>query len=197
MVATEDHLPAGTKKCLRRFTSCVNVRLLYSCALIAFSQVNFGMDQGAFNGTQAMDAFTRKFGELNPHTNKYAIPGWFLSLLNSLNYIGFAFGLLLGSTINARFGRCMTMFTMCIWALISSILLVTAQHKEQILVGRIIAYVYIGNELAIVPVLQSELTPAPIRGFVVGTYQSGLLVPKSLPRTHYELLTLNNYRSGN
>lgn len=161
---------------LKRLTRCVNGRLLYSCALIALSQVNFGMDQGAFNGTQAMDSFTRKFGDYNPATDKYAIPGWFLSLLNSLNYIGFGFGLVTGSAINARWGRRMTMFTMCIWAFISAILLVTAQHREQVLAGRIIAYIYIGNELAVVPVLQSELTPAPIRGFVVGTYQSGLLV---------------------
>lgn len=176
MATSESHLSRGEKKGIRRFTGCVNGRLLYSCALIAFSQVNFGMDQGAFNGTQAMDSFIRKFGEYDPAINKYAIATWFLSLLNSLNYIGFAFGLVLGSFINARFGRRMTMFTMCIWALLSSILLVTAQHKEQILAGRIIAYIYIGNELAVVPVLQSELTPAPIRGFVVGTYQSGLLV---------------------
>lgn len=168
--------PARLSKSFSRFTRSVNGRLLYSCALIAFSQVNFGMDQGAFNGTQAMDSFTRKFGEYNAATGAYAIPGWFLSLLNSLNYIGFAFGLVLGSFINARWGRRMTMFTMCIWALISAILLITAQHREQLLVGRIIAYIYIGNELAVVPVLQSELTPAPIRGFVVGTYQSGLLV---------------------
>ncbi|KAF4951908.1 hypothetical protein FGADI_7130 [Fusarium gaditjirri] len=32
-----------------------------------------------------------------------------------------------------------------------------------------------GMELALVPVLQSELVPAEARGFVVGTYQSGLL----------------------
>lgn len=43
-------------------------------------------------------------------------------------------------------------------------------------VGRTVAYVYIGMELALVPVLQSELVPAEVRGLVVGTYQSGLLV---------------------
>ncbi|CAM1501286.1 Fc.00g104480.m01.CDS01 [Cosmosporella sp. VM-42] len=46
-----------------RVTSCVNGRRLHSCALIALPQVNFGMDQGAFNGRQTMDALTRKFGE--------------------------------------------------------------------------------------------------------------------------------------
>lgn len=36
----------------KRFTSAFNGRLLYSCSLIALSQVNFGMDQGTFTGTQ-------------------------------------------------------------------------------------------------------------------------------------------------
>ncbi|RNJ57958.1 hypothetical protein D7B24_005442 [Verticillium nonalfalfae] len=43
------------------------------------------------------------------------------------------------------------------------------------IVGRIVAYVYIGMELALVPVLQSELAPAEVRGFVVGTYQQGVM----------------------
>jgi len=46
--------------------------------------------------------------------------------------------------------------------------------------GRILAYVYIGMELALVPVTQSELVPAPVRGAVVGTYQSALLVGQLL-----------------
>ena len=87
---------------------------------------------------------------------------------------------------------------MCLWALLGAVILVTARHKEQMLAGRIVAYVYIGMELAIVPVLQSELTPAPIRGLVVGTYQSGLLVSRSLlscPKgTNFQYSSANLYK---
>lgn len=31
-------------------------------------------------------------------------------------------------------------------------------------------------ELAVIPVYQSEITPAPLRGFVLSTHQSSLLV---------------------
>ncbi|TGJ82197.1 hypothetical protein E0Z10_g6576 [Xylaria hypoxylon] len=161
---------------IKRFTRNFNGTLLLSCALIALSQVNFGMEQGAFSGTQAMTAFTQRFGVLNATTKKYALEPYFLSLLNSLNYIGFAFGLVSGNYISRRWGRRMCMFVMCFWALIAATILVTSKSKAQMIVGRVIAYVYIGMELAVVPVLQSELVPATVRGFVVGTYQSGLLI---------------------
>lgn len=40
---------------IRRVTSAFNGRLLFSCSLIALSQINFGMDQGAFTGTQVRE----------------------------------------------------------------------------------------------------------------------------------------------
>jgi hypothetical protein len=36
--------------------------------------------------------------------------------------------------------------------------------------------IYIGMELAVVPVFQSEIVPAPIRGMAVGSYQFSLMV---------------------
>ncbi|SPO01819.1 related to RGT2 - Sensor of high external glucose concentrations [Cephalotrichum gorgonifer] len=159
----------------RAFMQCFNGRLIYAVTLIALSQLNFGMDQGAFSGTQAMTSFEQKFGVWDEGKGKFVIEPYYLSLLNSLNYIGFAFGLVSGNLISRWWGRRRCMLVMCCWALVAAIILVTAQHRAQMLVGRIIAYVYIGMELALVPVLQSELVPARVRGFVVGTYQSGLL----------------------
>lgn len=161
---------------LKGLSRSFNWRLAYSCSLIALSQVNFGMDQGAFTGTQAMTAFTEKFGVYDEKTHQYVLEPYFLSLLNSLNYIGFAFGLVTGSMISRRWGRKLCMFIMSMWALVGAIIVVTANHGAQMVVGRIVAYIYIGMELSLVPVLQSELVPASVRGFVVGTYQSGLLV---------------------
>lgn len=153
-----------------------NKRLLFACSLIALSQVNFGLEQGVFGATQAMPFFTQKFGVYNTKTKTWAIQPYFLSFLNSFTYIGFAFGLVMGSFISRKFGRRWCMFSMCIWAIIGATILVTSQKKEQMLVGRIIAYIYIGMELAVVPVFQSELVPRRVRGFIVGTYQFGLFV---------------------
>ncbi|KAL4811602.1 hypothetical protein BDW67DRAFT_189552 [Aspergillus spinulosporus] len=160
----------------RKIWQAFNGRLLYSCTLIAVSQLNFGMDQGAFTGTQAMDSFTKKFGQYNAEEQTHAIEPYFLSLLNSLNYIGFAIGLVLGSSISKKYGRRICMLIMALSALVAATVLVSSTNRAQILAGRILAYVYIGIELSLVPVLQSELVPACVRGFVVGTYQSGLLL---------------------
>ncbi|KAK1468657.1 sugar transporter [Colletotrichum melonis] len=156
---------------IKSVTQHFNKRLFASVFLIAVSQFNYGFDNQAFTSTQAMDAFERQFGEYDEATRQWKIPTYFLSLLNSLNYIGFAAGLVIGSLTSARFGRRTTMIVMSVYALISATVVVTSTTKEQILVGRILNYVYVGFELAVVPVYQSEIVPAPVRGMVVGTYQ--------------------------
>ncbi|EXJ80884.1 hypothetical protein A1O3_07172 [Capronia epimyces CBS 606.96] len=153
-----------------------NGRLFFSVSLIALSQFNFGYDTTVFGTTQAMAPFTRRFGHLNPKTHKYAIEPYFLSYLNSFPFLGFAFGLVTGSIISRKFGRRTCVIVMCAWAVIAASIVVSSQHREQLLAGRVLAYIYIGMELAVVPVYQSELVPARVRGFVVGTYQSGLLI---------------------
>jgi MFS family permease len=166
----------SSSKSPRGLFACFNARLIYSCGLIALSQLNFGMDQSAFSNTQAMPAFQRTFGQYNAVTKKYTLETMFLSLLNSVIFIGFVFGLVTGNLLSRRFGRRIAMFVMCFWALLSAVILILSKTPTQAITGRTIAYVYIGMELALVPVLQSELVPAEARGFVVGTYQSGLMV---------------------
>ncbi|KAF4443542.1 hypothetical protein F53441_11397 [Fusarium austroafricanum] len=159
----------------RGLLACFNGRLLYACGMIALSQLNFGMDQAAFSNTQAMPFFKRQFGTFDEATGTYVLETVFLSLLNSIQFIGFVFGLVLGNIFSLRFGRRLAMVFMCFWVLVSAIILITSKTGTQAIVGRTINYGYIGMELALVPVLQSELVPAEARGFVVGTYQSGLL----------------------
>ena len=159
-----------------RLAKNFNGKLLFATGLMMLSQINFGMDLAAFSNTQAMDAFTEKFGSINPKTGKYRIDPYFLSLLNSLTYIGQVFGVVTGGFINRRYGRRPAFFVMTGWAIVAAVLLVTAQNKEQILVGRIVNYIYLGQELVTIPVMQSEIVPPKIRGMVVGTYQLGVMV---------------------
>lgn len=153
-----------------------NGRLLFTVSLLMLSQMNFGADVATFSATQAMDAFVQRFGEYNPTTRKYALNPVYLSLLNSLTYIGQVAGVIFGGWIARKRGRKWSFYTMCFWALLSAILLVTAKSQAQMLVGRIINYIYIGQELATVPVMQSEIVPAHVRGMVVTTYQLGTMV---------------------
>jgi len=69
-----------------------NRTLALSVIVIAVSTFNYGFDNQAFATTQAMDPFIRRFGVLDETTGKYGLPSSWLSLFNSLNYIGFASG---------------------------------------------------------------------------------------------------------
>ncbi|EED17852.1 sugar transporter, putative [Talaromyces stipitatus ATCC 10500] len=151
-------------------------RLAAAVSLIALSSLNYGFDNQGIATSQAMATYKHQFGTYNPKTGSYAIPTYWTSLLNSLNFIGFAFGLYIGSIISARYGRRMSMFCMCVWATMSATVLVTSRQIEQVLAGRILNYTYIGMELSTCPPFQAEIVPAPIRGFAVGTYQTSLLL---------------------
>ncbi|KAF5593532.1 RGT2-Sensor of high external glucose concentration [Fusarium pseudocircinatum] len=153
-----------------------NRRLALSCVLIAVSTFNYGFDNQAFATTQAMDAFDKQFGVWNEKTGTYILePSW-LSLFNSLNYIGFAAGVLIGTWISSRWGRRWCMFVMSLYALATATIAVTSFHREQIMAARILNYVYVGMELGVVPTFQSEIVPAQARGFMVGSYQLSLAV---------------------
>ncbi|PCH06712.1 Major facilitator superfamily domain, general substrate transporter [Penicillium occitanis (nom. inval.)] len=162
-----------------RILSHFTPRLAAAVSLIALSSLNYGFDNQGLATSQAMATYKHQFGVWNPKTNSYAIPTYWTSLLNSLNFIGFAFviaGLYIGSIISARYGRRMSMFCMCVWATMSATVLVTSRKIEQVLAGRILNYAYIGMELSTCPPFQAEIVPAPIRGFAVGTYQTSLLL---------------------
>ena len=53
---------------LKKFQQNFNGRLTYAVCFIALSQVNFGLEQGVFNNSQAMTDFTRRFGVYDPKT---------------------------------------------------------------------------------------------------------------------------------
>lgn len=77
---------------MRSIAKHFNQRLFLSVVLIAVSQFNYGFDNQAFAQTQAMDAFQAQFGDYNPKTKKYGLQTYWLSLFNSLPFIGFAIG---------------------------------------------------------------------------------------------------------
>ncbi|KAH8878698.1 general substrate transporter [Thozetella sp. PMI_491] len=153
-----------------------NWKLTTAVCLIAFSQFNFGFDQQGFAATQAMDDFDRRFGTYSEQQKMWILEPVWLSLFNSLPYIGFVtVGLILGSSVSKHFGRRMCMFSMSCWAIVCAVIVVTSQSRSQIMAGRVLNYIYIGMELSVVPIYQSELVPAHARGFVVATYQTSLV----------------------
>ncbi|KAL8282209.1 hypothetical protein RB597_009758 [Gaeumannomyces tritici] len=152
-----------------------NGQLALAFAVIAVSTFNYGFDNAGYATTQAMEPFQRQFGEWNAAAGMYRIPPYWLSLFNSLNFIGFAAGVIIGSLVSQRWGRRWCMFIMSAWAVVPAIMAVTSKSREQIMAARVLNYIYIGMELAVVPVYQSEIMPSEIRGFAVGSYQFSLM----------------------
>lgn len=115
-----------------------NRHLGIAFAVIAVSTFNYGFDNAAYNNTQAMEAFQTQFGEWDADAGKYSIPPSWLSLFNSLNYIGFGAGVIIGSLVSERWGRRWCMFAMSAWALVPAVMAVTSVTKDQIMATRIL-----------------------------------------------------------
>ena len=99
----------------RYFTKYFTKNLALACGLVAISTFNYAFDQQGFNSTQAMDSFNKTFGHYDPESETYILDTYYLSLLNSLVYVGFAVGAYIGSVISAHYGRRMTIFCMSLW----------------------------------------------------------------------------------
>jgi hypothetical protein len=67
-------------------------RLAGAVGLISLSTLNYGFDNQGIATSQAMAAYKTQFGVYDPAKKTWAIPTYWTSLLNSLNFIGFAIG---------------------------------------------------------------------------------------------------------
>ena len=102
-------------------------------------------------------------------------------------YITFSLGILIGTWLQARYGRRFTIIVMNIIPIVSTTVILTSSNRWQLLAGRMIHYTYAvscahivsysfgfdkqGIELGCIPVYQAELVPQQVRGFAVGSYQ--------------------------
>ncbi|EXM16541.1 Major facilitator, sugar transporter-like [Fusarium oxysporum f. sp. vasinfectum] len=150
------------------FRGTFNKRLTTAVLLITISQFNFGFDQQGFAATQAMTAFDKQFDHWDEVKQDYVLDTVWVSFFNGYIYLGQAFDVVAGSWVSKRYGRRMCMLTISVWALVAATIVITSRTPTQILVARVLNYIYIGMELAVVPVFQSEITPKHARGFVIG-----------------------------
>jgi MFS family permease len=125
-------------KPIREITKHFNATLTKSFLLIFLSTLNYGLDNQGFNTSEAMSAFKKQFGHFDEVKQAYALETYWLSLFNSLIYIGFAAGVLLGSFVSARWGRRMCIFVMSCWALVAAAICVSSSTSDQILAGRVL-----------------------------------------------------------
>lgn len=125
-------------KALNDITKHFNKTLARSFMVIFLSTLNYGFDNQGFSTSEAMPAFKYQFGEYNSEKKAYALPTYWLSLFNSLNYLGFAVGVMVGSLISSRWGRRMCIFVMSCWALVAAAIVISSTSRDQMLAGRVL-----------------------------------------------------------
>ncbi|OQU98050.1 hypothetical protein CLAIMM_03883 [Cladophialophora immunda] len=83
---------------------------------------------------------------------------------------GAIFGAILGAWASERFGRRRALFATCIAGILGGILLGAAQHVVMLLLGRSFSGICAGGFQVVVPIYQSEVSPASRRGHMVGQH---------------------------
>ncbi|KAH7152833.1 general substrate transporter [Dactylonectria macrodidyma] len=156
------------------FGDVFNKRLLFTVVVLALSQFNFGFETSAFSNIQAMDHFILDFGTEGPD-GVPALSSTWLSLFNGFSVVGFALGVILGNRLTEKYGRRFTVRFMCCWTIVCTTIIITSRSRDQMMAGRALNYLYIGMELACIPLYQAEITPLEVRGAMVATYNTSLV----------------------
>jgi MFS family permease len=101
-----------------------------------------------------MNAFTSRYGELNPVTGKYVISPSLTSSGSGIPTAGRILGSILTPYLADWLGRRWTMLVMSILFIASIIVEVTSKSYWQIVIGRFFNYIPMGIAGALVPVYQ-------------------------------------------
>jgi MFS transporter, SP family, sugar:H+ symporter len=119
-----------------------------------------------------MDDFGRRFGEYNAATDSYEFSAARQGTITGLLPIGCLFGSLIAGKIADTMGRRLAISVSSLFTCIGIIIEITSEHVwAQPAVGRLVNGFGIGALSVLVPMYQSESSPARIRGFLVATYQ--------------------------
>ncbi|KAL4967226.1 general substrate transporter [Aspergillus stella-maris] len=144
------------------------LQLVLICLLYSMDSIFFGNDGASFGGVQTFGPFLRKFGTWNEEKDDYGIPTHVVSMMNSLPLIGKFLGAAIVGPMIERWGHRLSMAVTCCVQVVGTVIQVTSQTPAQFIVGRMLIYGAVG---LVVPTYESEICPAPLRGFCVGSIQ--------------------------
>lgn len=93
---------------------------------------------------------------------------------NALFASGGVIGCMIVPWLLDRFGRRLAIQTTCVICIISAVIQAASVHTAMLLIGRFINGIGVGMIDVAVPIYQSEISPANVRGRMVGSH--GFLV---------------------
>lgn len=120
---------------------------------------------------QLLPGFQQQFGSVcSRKTGRCTIDSSHLAMLNSIPLIGFALGVLFVSWLGEKYGRRVVFVFLNCTCLVGVGITYSSKSFTQILIGRCLVQAYVGMENWLIPMYQSEIVPANIRGAIVGNY---------------------------
>lgn len=126
---------------------------------------------GQISGFFLMQDYAVRFGELQPdgtYTFSAARQGTIVGFLS----IGSLFGALIAGKMADTLGRRLSISASAFFTCVGTIIEVSSStHWVQFAIGRLVTGLSIGSMSVVVPMYQSESTPAVIRGVIVSSYQ--------------------------
>lgn len=118
-----------------------------------------------------MDDYAQRFGELQPD-GSYTFSAARQGTITGILCVGCLFGALIAGKIADTLGRRMSISASAFFSIIGTVIEVTSQTAwYQFAIGRLVNGFGIGALSVLVPMYQSESSPAIIRGILVASYQ--------------------------
>lgn len=143
----------------------------------AFGGLLYGYDTGTIGGLQETKDWLRTFGHPDPTTaTGFAITSSQQSLVVSILSVGTFFGALSGAPLGDYLGRRPALLITNLIFCAGVAMQTGATQWALFNVGRVIAGLGVGLISTLIPVYQSECSPAWIRGAVVSCYQWAITI---------------------
>uniref|UniRef100_A0A8H7NF02 Major facilitator superfamily (MFS) profile domain-containing protein n=1 Tax=Bionectria ochroleuca TaxID=29856 RepID=A0A8H7NF02_BIOOC len=111
------------------------------------------------------------FGQRDPNTGLYVLPGWLSSVMTAIPFLGKALGCICAGALAERWGRRAAVLGLCISSIVGALLQVSAHSAAQFTAGRVITFTMTGMAIVVVPIYQAETAPKVLRGMFTSTIQ--------------------------
>ncbi|KAK8104762.1 Hexose transporter 2 [Apiospora kogelbergensis] len=131
----------------------------------------FGYVSGQISGFFQMTDFARRFGELQDD-GSYTFSPARQGTITGLLPVGCMVGALIAGKIADSLGRRLAISVSALWSCVGIVIEISSDTAWfQFAIGRLVTGMSIGALSVVVPMYQSESSPAIIRGVLVSTYQ--------------------------
>ncbi|KAI8628497.1 general substrate transporter [Xylariaceae sp. FL1651] len=131
----------------------------------------FGYVSGQISGYFNMEDFARRFGQKQAD-GSYTFDAARQGTITGLLPVGCLFGALIAGKLADTLGRRIAISAFALWACVGTIIEISSENAwYQFAIGRLVTGFSIGSLSVVVPMYQSESSPAIIRGILVSTYQ--------------------------